>query len=45
MELINKVNPVGGRYNLKTEKGLELFYKDAEKVIDRFNLQKEFPKL
>ena len=43
--LINRVNPVGGRYNLKTPQGIKEFYKDAEKVINRFNLQKEFKKL
>ncbi|MFV0505956.1 MAG: hypothetical protein ACK5L5_04490 [Bacteroidales bacterium] len=30
-KLLNKVNPVGGRYNLNTQKGLDGFYEAARK--------------
>ncbi|WP_148639243.1 GIY-YIG nuclease family protein [Aquimarina longa] len=41
-KLINKVNPVGGRFDLKSKKGLEEFYKKAEEIADHWNLPKEF---
>lgn len=40
--LLNKVNPVGGRYNLKTADGLKEFYKKAEEIADKFSLPKNF---
>lgn len=36
--LINKVNPVGGRFDLKSPEGLKKFYDEANKVIKKFNL-------
>jgi RHS repeat-associated protein len=36
--LINVVNPVGGRFNLKTAEGLKEFAKEAIKVIEKYNL-------
>ena len=40
--LLNKVNPVGGRYNLKTDSGILEFYKDAEKIAEKYGLPKAF---
>ncbi|MCG8386032.1 MAG: hypothetical protein MJA30_10850, partial [Cytophagales bacterium] len=34
--LINKVNPVGGRFDLKSPEGLKKFYDEANKVIKKF---------
>ncbi len=42
--LLNKVNPVGGRFDLKTPEGLKEFYKEAEKIADKYKLPKEFIK-
>ncbi len=42
-KLINKVNPVGGRFDLKSEKGLDEFYKYVEeKIFTKWDLPKEF---
>jgi hypothetical protein len=43
--LLNKVNPVGGRYNLKDPKGLKEFYKKAEEIAKKYNLPTEFEKV
>ncbi|WP_062060687.1 hypothetical protein [Aquimarina longa] len=40
--LLNKVNPVGGRFDLKTPEGLKEFYKEAYEIADEFGLPKEF---
>ncbi len=39
--LLNKRNPVGGRFDLKTEAGVKKFLKEAEKIIDKFPGLKE----
>ncbi|MBL4746586.1 MAG: DUF4280 domain-containing protein [Flavobacteriaceae bacterium] len=44
-KMINKVNPMGGRFDLKTEKGLQEFFKEAEKVANKYKLPKEFPRI
>jgi hypothetical protein len=41
--LINKVNPVGGKFDFKTLIGRKQFYEAAEKVADRYKLPKDFP--
>ncbi len=35
-KLLNKRNPVGGRLDLKSRKGIKEFMEKAEKIIDRF---------
>lgn len=35
-KLLNKRNPVGGRHNLKSKKGLAKFNEEAENIIDSF---------
>ena len=35
-KLLNKRNPVGGRFDLKSRKGIKEFMEKAEKIIDRF---------
>ncbi|MGG6231481.1 hypothetical protein [Tenacibaculum sp. SDUM215027] len=40
--LLNKVNPVGGRYKLGTPLGEKEFYEAAEKVIKKYNLPSTF---
>jgi len=42
--LLNKVNPVGGRFNLKSPEGLKDFYKSAEEIAKKYNLPTEFIK-
>ena len=44
-KMINKVNPMGGRFDLKSEKGLQEFYKEAEKLADKYKLPKQFPEI
>ena len=44
-ELLNKRNPVGGRYNLDDPIDLKRFYKDAEEIIEHWKLPKEFPEI
>lgn len=41
-KLLNKVNPVGGRFDLKTPKGRELFEKEALEVAKKYNLPTTF---
>jgi len=41
--LLNKVNPVGGKFDLLSPVGRKKFYEAAEKVADKYNLPKEFP--
>lgn len=43
-KLLNKVNPVGGRFNLKTPEGLKKFNDKAMEVAKRYNLPTEFIK-
>ncbi len=45
-DLLNKVNPVGGRFDLKSVKGRDEFYKYVEeKILSKWSdLPKEFPK-
>ena len=38
--LLNKVNPVGGRYKLDTVEGMKEFLKEAAKVIEKYKLPK-----
>lgn len=40
--LLNKVNPVGGRFKLGTPSGDKEFYEAAEKIIKEFNLPSSF---
>lgn len=42
--LLNKVNPVGGRFDLKSAEGLKEFYDKAEKIAKKYNLPTEFLK-
>ena len=42
--LLNKVNPVGGRFNLKSPEGLKEFYDKADKIAKKYNLPTEFIK-
>ena len=44
-QLINKRNPVGGRYDFENPQDLKRFYNDAEKIADYWNLPKEFKKV
>ncbi len=41
-QLLNKVNPVGGRYNLNTKVGRDELTKKAKELADRWDLPKEF---
>ena len=41
-KLLNKVNPVGGRFNLNTPQGRDKFYKMAEEIADKYDLPKTF---
>lgn len=41
-ELLNKVNPVGGRFDLKSPEGLKEFYKKAEEIAEKYSLPKNF---
>ncbi len=42
-KLLNRVNPVGGRFNLKTPEGREVFYEYVEEnIFSRWDLPKEF---
>uniref|UniRef100_A0AB33KZW4 GIY-YIG domain-containing protein n=1 Tax=Tenacibaculum sp. Pbs-1 TaxID=3238748 RepID=A0AB33KZW4_9FLAO len=43
-KLLNKVNPVGGRFKLNSPEGLKDFYDKAEKVAKKYNLPTEFIK-
>ncbi|MGS4346444.1 hypothetical protein ACKUSY_12790 [Myroides odoratus] len=40
--LLNKVNPVGGKYNLNSEKGMSLFMEKAKEVAKKYNLPTKF---
>ncbi|WP_062055788.1 hypothetical protein [Aquimarina longa] len=40
--LLNKVNPVGGRYDLKTDIGVEALKKKARELAKRWDLPTEF---
>jgi len=42
--LLNKVNPVGGRFHLKSAEGLKEFYDKAEKIAKKYDLPTEFLK-
>ncbi|KAA1245832.1 GIY-YIG nuclease family protein [Aquimarina sp. RZ0] len=44
-KLLNKVNPVGGRFNLNTPQGRDKFYKMAEEIADKYDLPKTFTKV
>lgn len=41
--LLNKVNPVGGRFDLTTKKGVKEFEKKAIEIAKRYKLPTEFP--
>lgn len=41
-KLLNKVNPVGGRFDLKTPEGLKEFKKEALEVSKKYNLPTTF---
>ncbi|MEQ3498897.1 hypothetical protein ABMY20_03965 [Tenacibaculum sp. SSH1-16] len=41
-KLLNKVNPVGGRFKLNSPEGLKDFYDKAEKVAKKYNLPPTF---
>ncbi len=43
-KLLNKVNPVGGRFDLKTPEGLAKFNKRAIEIAKEYNLPTEFIK-
>jgi len=36
------VNPVGGKYNLNSEKGMSLFMEKAKEVAKKYNLPTKF---
>ena len=40
--LLNKVNPVGGRFNIKDGIASPEFYKEAFKIIEKYKLPKTF---
>lgn len=40
--LLNKVNPVGGRFNLKTKAGEKAFIEEALKIAKKYNLPSKF---
>ncbi|MCF6346978.1 MAG: GIY-YIG nuclease family protein [Flavobacteriaceae bacterium] len=42
--LLNKVNPVGGRFDLKSPEGLKEFYAKAKKIARKYDLPTEFAK-
>lgn len=44
-KLLNKVNPVGGRYDLKSQKGIKEFLKKAEEVAKKYKLPTTFDPL
>jgi peptidoglycan/xylan/chitin deacetylase (PgdA/CDA1 family) len=44
-KLLNKVNPVGGRYDLATDIGKEKFTEEAMKVAKKYNLPTTFDPL
>lgn len=41
-KLLNKINPVGGRYDLKTDAGVEALKKKARELAKRWDLPTEF---
>jgi len=41
-KLLNKVNPVGGRFDLTTDAGREIFYKKAKEVAQKYSLPTKF---
>ena len=41
-KLLNKVNPMGGRFNLKTPQGRKIFREEALKIAKKYNLPTEF---
>ena len=41
-KLLNKVNPVGGRFDLKNPKGFNEFRKKALKIAKKYDLPTEF---
>ncbi len=41
-QLLNKVNPVGGRFNLKTDVGIEEFTQKATEIAKKYNLPTKF---
>ena len=44
-KLLNKVNPVGGRFKLGTVEGDKLFIEEALKIAKKYNLPTKFPPL
>ncbi len=40
--LLNKVNPVGGRFDLKTPQGRKIFKEKALKIAKKYNLPTTF---
>ncbi|MFV0507001.1 MAG: hypothetical protein ACK5L5_09890 [Bacteroidales bacterium] len=44
-KLLNKVNPVGGQFDLNTDAGRKLFEEQAEKIAQKYNLPIKFAPL
>ena len=41
-KLLNRVNPVGGRYDLKTTAGIDKFIEEAKKIAKKYDLPTSF---
>lgn len=41
-QLLNKVNPVGGRFDLESKAGRDIFYKKAKEIAQKYNLPTTF---
>ncbi len=41
-KLLNKVNPVGGRFDLKTPQGRKKFKEEALKIVKKYDLPTSF---
>ncbi|PKV52807.1 hypothetical protein ATE84_4934 [Aquimarina sp. MAR_2010_214] len=44
-KLLNKVNPVGGRYDLNSVGGLRKFKQKAREIAEKYNLPKEYQQI
>ncbi len=44
-KLLNKVNPVGGRYDLNSVEGLKKFKQKAKEIAEKYELPKEYQQI
>ncbi|WP_234859293.1 hypothetical protein [Aquimarina aquimarini] len=41
-KLMNKINPVGGRYDMKTKEGINMLRKKAKEIAEKYDLPTNF---